>query len=106
MRHVDLFDSSEIETGPKDRRRRAGSRTFDSKITVRKAVAGWQLCTDGACGVLPAGGRLLRGKPWPIDRFIFDTEEEAREAAEKLAAYLGTDVTPHQFSSIDLHDPA
>jgi len=90
MRHVDLFDSSEIESRPKDRRRRAGSRTFDSAIAVRKGDDGWRLYTIGACGVLPAGGRLLKAKPWPIDRFIFDTEEEAREAAEALASYLGT----------------
>ena len=92
MRHVDLFDSSEIESLPKERRRRAGGRTFTSKITVRKAVGGWQLCTIGECGLLPAGGRLLKAKPWPIDRFTFDTEGEAREAAEKLAAYLGTNL--------------
>ena len=92
MRHVDLFDSSEIETGPKDRRRRAGSRTFDSTIAVHKDDDGWRLYTVGACGLLPAGGRLLKAKPWPIDRFTFDTEGEAREAAEKLAAYLGSPV--------------
>jgi hypothetical protein len=47
----------------------------------------------GDCGVLPAGSRLLKAKPWPIDRFIFDTEEEAKDAAEALAQYLGTKVT-------------
>jgi len=43
--------------------------------------------------VLPAGSRLLKGQPWPIDRFIFDTEEEAKDAAEALAKYLGTQIT-------------
>ena len=89
MSDDELFALSEIET-PVDKSRKATGRAFDSKITIRKAVAGWQLCTDGVCGVLPAGGRLLRGKPWPIDRFIFDTKGEAREAGEALATYLGT----------------
>ena len=91
MSDEELFALSEIET-PVDKSRKATGRAFDSKITIRKAVAGWQLCTDGACGVLPAGGRLLRGKPWPIDRFIFDTKQDATDAAEKLAAYLGTNL--------------
>ena len=43
-------------------------------------------------GILPAGGRLLRAKPWPVDRFIFEDEKEANENAEALAAYLGTTV--------------
>ena len=32
--------------------------------------------------------RLLKKQPWPIDRFVFDTEGEANEAAEKLRSYL------------------
>ena len=43
-------------------------------------------------GILPAGGRLLRGKPWPVEQFTFEDEEEANKNAEALAAYLGTTV--------------
>ena len=50
-------------------------------------------CTPWETAVYcPLGSRLLKAKPWPIDRFVFDTEEEAREAAEKLVAYLGTNL--------------
>ena len=51
---------------------------------------GWRLYTVGDCGVLPAGGRLLKAEPWPIDGFIFDTKQDATDAAEALAEYLGT----------------
>ena len=40
----------------------------------------------------PAGSRLLKKEPWPIDRFVFPTQEEANDAAEALAKYLGTKV--------------
>ena len=75
------------------RKRRAGNRPFTSSIAIKAHLDGWRLHTVGDCGVLPAGGRLLKGQPWPIDRFIFDTEEEAKDAAEALAQYLGTQVT-------------
>jgi hypothetical protein len=101
-----LFDFNDEITNRPKRRKVSKGRPNTSNVAVIEEADGWRLYTVGDCGVLPAGSRLLRAKPWPVDRFIFDTEEEAREAAEKLAAYLGTDVTPHQFSSIDLHDPA
>jgi len=41
-------------------------------------------------GASPAGFRLLKSEPWPVDQFVFDTREEAIKAAEKLAKYLGT----------------
>ena len=51
-------------------------------------------CTPWETAVYcPLGSRLLKAKPWPIDRFIFDTEGEAKDAAEALAQYLGTKVT-------------
>jgi len=44
-------------------------------------------------GVIPAGFRLLKTEPWPIDRFDYSTKTEALIAAEKLAKYLGTTTT-------------
>ena len=89
-----FFDfNDEIERQPKEasaRRVASGGRPHTSKITVMEETGGWRLHTVGDCGVLPAGSRLFRKEPWPIDRFIFDTEEEAREAGEALASYLGT----------------
>jgi len=38
----------------------------------------------------PAGRRLLNQQPWPIYQFSFQTKEEAINAAEALAKYLGT----------------
>ena len=75
------------------RKRGAGNRPFTSSIAIKEHTDGWRLHTVGDCGVLPAGSRLLKAKPWPIDRFIFDTEEKAKHAAEALAQYLGTQVT-------------
>ena len=92
-----FFDfNDEIANRPSEvpkRNKAAGRRSFTSSITVMEKADGWRLHTDGDCGVLPAGSRLLKAKPWPIDRFIFDTEEEAKHAAEALAQYLGTQVT-------------
>lgn len=69
-----------------------GSHPYITKVTIRRAVAGWQLCTDGACGVLPAGGRLLRHPgQWPIDRFTFEKKPEAIKAGQALAEYLQTE---------------
>ena len=89
-----FFDFNDEITNPPSespkRKRRAGSRSVTSSIAIKEHTDGWRLHTVGDCGVLPAGSRLFRKEPWPIDRFIFDTEEEAREAAEALAAYLGT----------------
>ena len=76
-----------------ERRKVSGGRAHTSNIAVVEEPEGWRLYTVGDCGVLPAGSRLLKGQPWPIDRFIFDTEEEAKHAAEALAQYLGTQVT-------------
>ena len=87
----ELFDGNEIYSR-KNPKKGAGGRSFTSTIAVRKAVGGWRLCTISAVGVSPAGGRLLKSKPWPVDRFIFENEEEAKKNAEALAAYLGTTV--------------
>ena len=55
----------------------------------------------GDCGVLPAGSRLLKGQPWPIVRFVFDTEEEAREAAEKVEMFNAPDWKPRRWAWVD-----
>ena len=91
-----FFDFNDAASGPSEspkRKRGAGNRPFTSSIAINEHTDGWRLHTGGDCGVLPAGSRLLKGQPWPIDRFIFDTEEEAKTAAEALAQYLGTQVT-------------
>ena len=92
----ELFSLTKIEKRGEEKPRTQGrcrprGRPFDSKITVRKTAAGWQLCTDGACGVLPAGSRLLRHKPWPVDRFMFEDKDEAIKAGQVLAEYLQTE---------------
>ena len=74
------------------RAKRQGSHSYITKVTVRRAVAGWQLCVDGICGVVPAGFRLLRHKgSWPIDRFTFEKKPEAIKAGQALAEYLQTE---------------
>jgi hypothetical protein len=88
--------AAELERRRAERRARKakwqGAHPYITKITIRKAVAGWQLCTDGACGVLPAGFRLLRHPgQWPIDRFTFEKKPEAIKAGQALAEYLQTE---------------
>ena len=73
-----------------ERRKASGGRSHTSNVAVVEEPEGWRLYTVGDCGVLPAGSRLLRAKPWPVDRFIFDTKQDATDAAEALAEYLGT----------------
>ena len=57
---------------------------------VRKHSDGWRLFTVAFGREQPAGHRLLKKEPWPVDRFTFPTKEEANDAAEALAKYLGT----------------
>ena len=59
---------------------------------VREHTDGWRLFTVAFDREQPAGSRLLKKEPWPIDRFVFPTQEEANDAAEALAKYLGTKV--------------
>ncbi len=49
---------------------------------------GFQLMTKSMLGNHPAGGRLLKAEPHPIEKFSFDNKMEADEAAEKLQEYL------------------
>ena len=91
MSSHELFNSKSFASKPaKPKRRKPGKREVDSSITYRKDADGWRFYTVGACGVLPAGSRLLKGQPWPIDRFVFNTEEETLEAAQAMAKYHKT----------------
>ena len=69
------------------------SRPFCGQIGVEEQDGGWRLLAVGELGVLPAGPRLLKSEPWPIEKFVYETEAEANKAAEKLARYLDTTTT-------------
>jgi len=91
MSEDDLFFDFNDEHKPKhkpERNKTGNRRSVSSDVIIREHAEGWQLCTICMGSVQPAGRRLLKRKPWPIDRFVFDTQEEANEAAEKLRAYL------------------
>ena len=82
----DFNDASRPAEKPK--RNSGGRHAVTSAITVREHTDGWRLFTVAFGRAQPAGHRLLKKQPWPIDRFVFDTEEEAIEAAEQLRNYL------------------
>ena len=86
----DLNDASRPAEKPK--RNSGGRHAVTSAITVREHTDGWRLFTVAFDREQPAGSRLLKKEPWPIDRFVFPTQEEANDAAEALAKYLGTTV--------------
>ena len=67
-----------------------GRKSVNSVITIKKQSDGWRLFTVAFGREQPAGSRLLKRQPWPIDQFSFQTQEEAINAAEALAKYLGT----------------
>ena len=88
-----LFDFNDVRkawspTNKSERKKKNGGSSVSSSVVVREECDGWRLFTVCFGCEHPAGHRLLKRKPWPIDRFVFDTEEEANEAAEKLRAYL------------------
>jgi hypothetical protein len=84
----DLNDSRKPAEKPK--RNKGGRRSVSSVITIREHTDGWRLFTVAFGREQPAGRRLLKQQPWPIDQFSFQTKEEAINAAEALAKYLGT----------------
>ena len=91
MSEDELFFDFNDEHKPKhkpERNKTGNRRSVSSDVIISEHAEGWQLCTSCMGSVHPAGFRLLKKKPWPIDRFVFDTQEEANEAAEKLRAYL------------------
>ena len=85
----DLNDSRKPAEKPR-RNKGGGRRSVTSAITVREHTDGWRLFTVAFDREQPAGHRLLKKEPWPVDRFTFPTKEEANDAAEALAKYLGT----------------
>lgn len=87
-----LFQVNE-EKRTKSKKRKIATRPIKSQIVVRQTDNGWKLFTRYAGALSPAGPRLFRSQPWPIDRFSFgDDQSAAKQAAEKLAEYLGTEV--------------
>ena len=86
----DLNDSRKPAEKPK--RNKGGRRSVSSVITIREHTDGWRLFTVAFGREQPAGHRLFKKEPWPIDRFTFSTKQEANDAAEALAKYLGTKV--------------
>lgn len=57
--------------------------------TVVIAVQRWQLMVvTGGGSPEPAGHRLERGDPLPIDKFVFDDAGEAKRAEERLQKYI------------------
>ena len=94
MSEDDLFFDFNDEQKPKhkpERNKTGNRRSVSSDVIIREHAEGWQLCTICMGSVHPAGHRLLKGQPWPIERFIFDNKEEATDAAKALAEYLGTE---------------
>ena len=87
----DLNDASRPAEKPR-RNKGGGRRSVTSAITVREHTDGWRLFTVAFGREQPAGRRLLKQQPWPIDQFSFQTKKEANDAAEALAKYLGTKV--------------
>ena len=86
------FNDSQRPTEKPKRNQGGGRRSVASAIIVRKHADCWRLFTVAFDREQPAGSRLLKKEPWPVDRFIFQTKEEANDAAEALAKYLGTKV--------------
>tara|TARA_R100001163_G_C4951828_1_gene119281 strand:- start:60 stop:362 length:303 start_codon:yes stop_codon:yes gene_type:complete len=89
-----LFDFNDARktwsTDKKSKRKKTNKgRSVSSFIFVREECDGWRLFTVCLGCEQPAGHRLLKKKPWPIEKFLFDTKQEAEENAEALAAYLG-----------------
>ena len=68
-----------------------------TRIVVRKDGENWRLSTEppGTATALPAGNRLrmgaTAGNAWPIRSFIFNTEQEAKEAAAALEKYIANE---------------
>lgn len=62
-------------------------------ITVAEQGGVYRLMVADMFKAVAAGPRLQRGTPLPIDDFTFFDEIEATEAANKLQAYVNTNVT-------------
>jgi len=84
------FNDSRKPVEKLPRSNKGKGRSFDSVVIVKQEADVWRLFTVSFGREQPAGGRLLKKEPWPIDRFTFSNKEEANDAAEALAKYLGT----------------
>tara|TARA_Y100001963_G_scaffold19768_2_gene25054 strand:- start:25215 stop:25514 length:300 start_codon:yes stop_codon:yes gene_type:complete len=58
------------------------------RISVKHINDKYKLYTKSDAGENPAGNRLARGDPLPNDRWEYDSEFEAKEAARKLQLYI------------------
>lgn len=58
------------------------------RVIVKDTDKGYKLYVASPCGENPAGDRLARGKPLPNDRWEYDNEEEAKNAARGLQIYI------------------
>ena len=55
---------------------------------IEKDEKFWLYTASGVGQPNPAGGRLQRTKPLPIDSWVYENEEDAGEAAGLLQEYL------------------
>ena len=58
------------------------------RVVVKNTDKGYKLYVASQCGESPAGDRLARGKPLPNDRWEYENEEEAKNAARDLQIYI------------------
>jgi|TARA_Y100000310_G_scaffold42208_1_gene39472 hypothetical protein len=58
------------------------------RVIVKNTDKGYKLYVASPCGENPAGDRLARGKPLPNDRWEYESEEEAKNAASGLQIYI------------------
>ena len=58
------------------------------RISVKNNDGKYRLFVISVCGESYAGNRLARGKPLPNDRWVYDDEDEAKEAARGLQLYI------------------
>ena len=58
------------------------------RVIVKNSDKGYKLYVASSGGENPAGDRLARGKPLPNDKWEYDNEEEAKNAAKELQIYI------------------
>jgi len=58
------------------------------RISIKNDDGRYRLLVISVCGESHAGNRLARGKPLPNDRWVYDDEDEAKEAARELQIYI------------------
>jgi hypothetical protein len=58
------------------------------RIGIKNDDGKYRLIVISVCGESHAGYRLARGKPLPNDKWVYDDESEAKEAARELQLYI------------------